>query len=607
MRLLKFKRTGRIYALFILFFLIGMYLPEQIHAQEINRDSLRKVAFGSFSNVESKIQSAHLLVRTYITQNKYDSANFFLKLSFRWLEGVENNELLANTWYLQGKFNIGILDYDQAMKSFMEADKLYRIEGMEKEHGLTEMQFGILMYAQSNYKASIGFFNTAFQILTQMKDTFNYLTCYYLYGLANLEVGKFKEAELALNETLSQTEMLGFKQREMECRVGLANLYLDKGEFQKAIKFIVIPLEYAKATDDSSTGNQVATSRAEFIYGMAAFGLKDYETSRIMLENSFVHLKTLRNYAERIKTSEALIKLFSETKNYDAALEQMNIVLQFKDSLSKMESEKTLNVFQDRQNIQEQNAQIELLTFQQEKDKILRISLIVLVALLLILSITWFQKFKFRREANRKLDELLLNILPVEVAEELKAKGHASSKSYNSVSVVFVDMVAFTKLSEKLSANELVAELHSCFSEFDKISSKYNLEKIKTLGDAYMCAGGIPVENDSHPFDAIYASREIIEFIESYNQKKSQDFKIELRIGIHSGPVVAGVVGLKKFAYDIWGDTVNIAARLEQAGEAGRINISESTYQLVKDQIRCSSRGKINAKYKGDINMYFVS
>ncbi|MBK9636689.1 MAG: adenylate/guanylate cyclase domain-containing protein [Bacteroidetes bacterium] len=315
----------------------------------------------------------------------------------------------------------------------------------------------------------------------------------------------------------------------------------------------------------------------------------------------------MRNYYERIKTSEGLINLFSQTKNYDEALKQMKYVLEFKDSLSKMESEKTLAVFKDRQNIQQQNSQIELLTFQQEKDKIIRISLITLAVLLLILSVTWFQKFKLRKETNQKLDELLLNILPVEVAEELKASGNATTKSYELVSVVFVDMVAFTKLSEKLSPADLVAELHFCFSEFDRISSKNNLEKIKTLGDAYMCAGGIPVKNNTHAFDAIYASREIMEFIESYNQKKVQDFKIELRIGIHSGPVVAGVVGLKKFAYDIWGDTVNIAARLEQAGEPGRINISENTYQLVKDKIRCSSRGKINAKYKGDINMYFVS
>jgi adenylate cyclase len=607
MKFFKIRRTGNFFTLFFLFLLMNAGICFPVFGQSQEQDSLKKIFFSSKSGTEAKVEAANHMVRYYQSLNKYDSANFYLKHSFKLLKESQNAKLLAKTWYLQGKLDISFLEYDKAMKSFMEADKLFLKEGMQKEHGMTEMQFGILMYAQNNYKASIGFFETAYRMLVQTKDTFNYLTSFYLLGLANLETGNYEEAERVLTQTLNETERLGFKQREMECRVGLANLKLKHQKYSEAIEFIKIPLEYARVAEKESPGNQGATSRAEYIYGMAALGLKDYKLSREMLENSLNHMKSSPNYKSRIQSSEALIKLFSETKIYDEALKQMSYVLQLKDSLSKMDSEKTLNVFQDRQNIQHQNAQIELLTFQQEKDRILRISLIVLAVMLLILSITWFQKFKFRREANRKLDELLLNILPMEVAEELKANGNAASKSYESVTVVFVDMVAFTRLSEKLSAGDLVAELHYCFSEFDKISSKYNLEKIKTLGDAYMCAGGIPVENDTHPFDAIYASREIMEFIENYNQNKEKEFKIELRIGIHSGPVVAGVVGLKKFAYDIWGDTVNIAARLEQAGEPGRINISESTYELVKDKIRCSSRGKINAKYKGEINMYFVS
>ncbi len=605
MKFLEHRRAGRCCALFFLFLWMCPSFQTRAIGKEV--DSLKKVFHNSYSETDKRIEAAQLLTRWYLKQNKIDSANFYLKQSFKTLKKKENNQLLAHSWYLQGKFDIEMLDYDKAMKSFMEADKLFLKEGMQKEHGLAEMQFGILMYAQNNFKASISFFDTAYQLLVQEKDTFNYLTCNYLLGLAYLETGKFDAAEKTLTETLSQTKKLKFKQREMECHLGLSKLFLEKSEFQKSIDYIKVPLEYAQIIEKENSGNQSATSRAEYIYGKASLGLKDYKTAQEMLENSFRHLVPLRNYYERIKTSEALINLFSQTKNYDEAMKQMKYVLEFKDSLSKMESEKTLAVFKDRQNIQQQNSQIELLTFRQEKDKILRISLIALALLLLILSVTWFQKFKFRKETNRKLDELLLNILPVEVAEELKASGNATTKSYESVSVVFIDMVAFTKLSEKLSPADLVAELHFCFSEFDRISSKNNLEKIKTLGDAYMCAGGIPVANDSHAFDAIYASREIMEFIESYNQKKVQDFKIELRIGIHSGPVVAGVVGLKKFAYDIWGDTVNIAARLEQAGEPGRINISENTYQLVKDKIRCSSRGKINAKYKGEINMYFVS
>ncbi|MFN0187779.1 MAG: adenylate/guanylate cyclase domain-containing protein, partial [Bacteroidia bacterium] len=528
-----------------------------------------------------------------------DSANVYLYKSFQLLNELNNRKLLAQTWYLKGKVGISVLDYDDAMNSFIEADKIFKAEGMRKEHGLAEMQFGVLMYAQNNFKASIGFFGTACQILTQTKDTFNYLTCNYLLGLAYLETGKFDKAENTLNSTLAQVMEMGFTQREMECRLGLAKLFLKNRAFAKAISTVEIPLAYSRSVEVENSGNQGATARAEYIYGMAALGLKDYFLADKMLNLSLQHLQANSNYTERIKTSEALIELYKETKNYDGAFKQMVQILELKDSLAEVESDKTLSIFKDRQNMQIQSSKIELLTIQQENDKIVKFSLIVLAVLLLIISVTWYQKFRLRRETNRKLDELLLNILPVEVAEELKLSGNASPKSYSSVSVLFVDMVAFTKLSEKLSPDALVAELHACFSAFDEISSRHHLEKIKTLGDAYMCAGGVPVANDTHAFDAIYASREIIEFISHYNSNKPDELKIQLRIGIHTGPVVAGVVGIKKFAYDIWGDTVNIAARLEQAGEPGRINISENTYQLVKDKIRCSSRGKINAKYKG--------
>jgi len=210
---------------------------------------------------------------------------------------------------------------------------------------------------------------------------------------------------------------------------------------------------------------------------------------------------------------------------------------------------------------------------------------------------------------KKKSDDLLLNILPSETAEELKQKGSAEAKSYDEVTVLFTDFKNFTKASEKLSATELVKEIHHCYSAFDKIISRHNLEKIKTIGDSYMCAGGLPAANSTHPTDCVKAALEIVAFMEKYKAEtqnpKSEIF--EVRIGIHSGAVVAGIVGIKKFAYDIWGDTVNIASRMESSGEAGKVNISGATYELVKDQFVCVHRGKIEAKNKGMIDMYFVT
>jgi class 3 adenylate cyclase len=173
---------------------------------------------------------------------------------------------------------------------------------------------------------------------------------------------------------------------------------------------------------------------------------------------------------------------------------------------------------------------------------------------------------------------------------------------------MFTDFKNFTQASEKLSAAELVMEIHHCYSEFDKIISKYNLEKIKTIGDSYMCAGGLPVPNKTNAEDTVRAALEICEFIKWEKQNHDSEGKpfFEIRIGCHTGPVVAGIVGIKKFAYDIRDDTVNVASRMESSGEAGKVNISGATYELVKDKFQCTYRGEVDAKNKGMLKMYFV-
>jgi len=205
--------------------------------------------------------------------------------------------------------------------------------------------------------------------------------------------------------------------------------------------------------------------------------------------------------------------------------------------------------------------------------------------------------------AKKKSDDLLLNILPEEIAEELKEKGLSEAKLYNNVTVLFTDFVNFTQMTEQLSAKTLVKELHACFTEFDAIIGRFGLEKIKTIGDAYMAVCGLPLENPDHASNTIKAALAIRDFIET---RKAEDAPFHIRIGIHSGPVVAGIVGVKKFAYDIWGDTVNMAARMESSSVSGKINISDVTHALVKDQFRFEHRGKVEAKHKGAVEMYFV-
>ena len=216
-------------------------------------------------------------------------------------------------------------------------------------------------------------------------------------------------------------------------------------------------------------------------------------------------------------------------------------------------------------------------------------------------------------EEKQKSDNLLLNILPVKIAAELKNTAKSEPVHFDSASVMFTDFVDFTKIAEQNSPRALIDELDYYFSFFDTVMEKYNLEKLKTIGDSYMCAGGIPTPNDTHAHDIVMAALEIQEFFSRRRSRRPTTLKpqshhnFDMRIGINSGSLIGGVIGKKKFVYDVWGDTVNIASRMESSGAPGRVNISQSTYLLVKNHFECEYRGKISAKNKGRIAMYFVN
>ncbi|MBK7936468.1 MAG: response regulator [Lewinellaceae bacterium] len=222
------------------------------------------------------------------------------------------------------------------------------------------------------------------------------------------------------------------------------------------------------------------------------------------------------------------------------------------------------------------------------------------------------EKVKLRtrelEEEKEKSEHLLLNILPDEIAAELKKHGKVKPCRYDNVTVIFLDFVEFTKVAEKMPPEALIEELDYYFQAIDTIFSKHRVEKIKTIGDAYLAVCGLPRPDDNHALRVVDAAVEILGFIHAEKEKrmKAGETAFDVRIGIHSGSVIAGVVGNTKFAFDIWGDDVNIAARLESNGEKGRINVSESTYLLAKDRYQFEHRGKVNAKYKGEIEMYFL-
>ncbi len=210
---------------------------------------------------------------------------------------------------------------------------------------------------------------------------------------------------------------------------------------------------------------------------------------------------------------------------------------------------------------------------------------------------------------KEKTEALLENVLPKYIAEEIMAKGKATRIKYDFVTVLFSDIQGFTKIAGEMNPEVLIDELDKLFSYFDSVAVKYGIEKIKTFGDAYMCAGGIPDKNSTNPVEVILAALEMMAYLNKLKETSGPEGmkNWDIRIGIHTGAVIAGVVGKKKLSFDIWGDTVNTASRMESSGEAGKINISGTTYEFVKDFFDCEFRGKLPVRYKGEMEMYFVN
>jgi len=272
------------------------------------------------------------------------------------------------------------------------------------------------------------------------------------------------------------------------------------------------------------------------------------------------------------------------------------------DSIAMARIQDSLLVAQQEETLQRKEAELALRETQRNRSLLLAVGIIIIAGILFWLYFNTRRKNNIIEKERARSDDLLLNILPASVAEELKSKGYADTRYYEQVTVLFTDFQGFTEISSTLSPQQLVKELDECFRAFDKIVERHGLEKIKTIGDAYMCASGLPEESADHAQRAIRAAQEMQEWL---YQSSNRALKLA-RIGIHSGPVIAGVVGARKFAYDIWGETVNIAARMESQSEPGQINISQTTFELIKDDFPATYRGKLPAKGIGEMEMHFV-
>ncbi len=398
----------------------------------------------------------------------------------------------------------------------------------------------------------------------------------------------------------------------------LGRFYAKKGSYGEAIKY------HKEAFDTASKADGLLYMAQSTLYLGDTYSKKGDDKLAIDAYNKAVTfaLKMSDKSIELKNAYSGLSTSFAKLKDFESAYKYDVLYSQVKDTLYNIDLDKKLVGYQTSFDLYKKQGQIDLL----QKDKALQLlelnrqriaknALSAGLVLVLIIIFIIYRDYRNKIKTNKLLDSqkaeiehLLLNILPSEVASELQKTGSATPRYYEKASVLFTDFKSFSKLADELSPQEIVSELNAYFIAFDEIIEKYNLEKIKTIGDSYMCAGGIPTEDDGHVINMIRASVEIQNYIIARNEMRLQNNlpPWEIRIGINTGPIVAGVVGKKKYAYDIWGGTVNVASRMESNGLPGRVNISAATYELIKHKFACTYRGKIFAKNIGEIDMYFV-
>jgi adenylate cyclase len=405
----------------------------------------------------------------------------------------------------------------------------------------------------------------------------------------------------------------------------IGEIYLFKGNYETALINYFAALKIAEENGDAQCFATVSNNIGE-IYAIK----KKYNEAFHYLNKGLFHAKKIGSLKDICESYKGLAMLDSILGRYQESLENYKLYITTRDSIFKKENSQkqwqsemqyefdkrklTDSLANEQEKIKVDLSFIETL---QRKNNERNIFLFTGLAILIIAGGLWSRLRYIRRSAalikqeKERSENLLLNILPAEIARELKEKGKADAKDFEEVSVLFTDFEDFSGTSEKLSSKELVAEIHACFEAFDGIIGKYRLEKIKTIGDSYMAAGGLPIHFPESVKHTVKAGLEMQEFMIRHKaEREAQGHpSFEMRVGIHTGPVIAGIVGVKKFQYDIWGNAVNIANRMEKSGEIRKVNISQTTYEFIKDDtdFGFEYRGKIEAKHKGELDMYFVS
>jgi adenylate cyclase len=524
---------------------------------------------------------------------------------------ARSNNNIGNIFYSQG-------NYPEALKEYYASLKIYEEIGEKKGIAASRNNIATTYFAQGKYPEALKEHLASLKIKEEIGDKNGIAITRNNIGNIYVKEGNYPEALKEYYASLKIYEEIGSKYGIAISRSNIGVIYQNEAKYPEALNEHFASLKIREEVGDK---NGIAISYLNI--GDTKVEMHNARQGKMWLEKALGLSKEIGAKEITRDAFNQLAKADSALGDFKGAFENHKLYIIYRDSLDNEETtkkslqEKMQYEFDKKETANRAAADLEL-----KKQKLLRNGFIGGFAVVLFFAFVFLrqrnktikekrraeEETKRAEEEKQRSEELLLNILPEEIARELETTGTSKAKAFTMVTVMFTDFKDFTLVSEKVSAELLVEEIHHCFSAFDSILGKYRIEKIKTIGDAYMCASGLPVSNYTHAVDMIRCAFEIRDFIlERKKEKEARgEIPFELRIGIHTGPVVAGIVGIKKYAYDIWGDTVNLASRMEQNSAAGKINISGTTYELVKDKFRCEHRGKIATKNKGEIEMYFV-
>jgi adenylate cyclase len=505
-------------------------------------------------------------------------------------------------------------DFPNALAEYQKAQHQFEQLNHKKGEGEVLLEMSLLYRDCEKIPEAIEAANKGLAIHQALQDSISLYYDFFNLGMYHDESGKYDQALDYYFKALQLSS-----ESESILLNNISNTYKNQKNYNKSLVFAQNALKSAIEVEDEEALATVYSTLCEInlLLGKNQKAL-EYGQKSLAGAKSLNDLEILK--IAHFNLSEIYEKLGKPTE----ALFYHKTYITLKDSISDDEksrqiTRRELQFEYDKKQQAQQIAQEKrdvVANAELSRQKIMLNVFIGGFALMLLIAGLIFRSYRREQhtksiieQEKKKSDDLLLNILPIQAAEELKTKGFSDARLYESATVLFTDFKDFTVISEIVTPAALVKMIDFYFSEFDRITARFNIEKIKTVGDAYVCANGLNMLGEDTPHNVVKAAIEIQKFSATHRQKCEADGVpyFDCRVGINTGPVVAGVVGIKKFTYDIWGDTVNVAARMEQHGEPGKINVSESTYLLIKDQFDCEYRGKILAKNKGEVSMYFVT